>query len=99
MIQKGPTMDVSDINILQTIYSILSASGSRHLQFSLYEFRVFLISELRKRNIQIRILDEEVPLYAANEKVIIHHPDIFMEIMKTAAMKRGLHCFGIYVFV
>ena len=75
MIQKGPTMDVSDINILQTIYSILSAIGSRHLQFSLYEFRVFLISELRKRNIQIRILDEEVPLYAANEKVIICFPE------------------------
>ena len=33
------------------------------------------------------------------EDPIIHHPDIFMEIMKTAAMKRGLHCFGIYVFV
>ena len=68
-------MDVSDINILQTIYSILSASGSGHQRFSVYEFRIFLVSELRKRNIQIRLVDEDVPLYAANEKVIICFPD------------------------
>ena len=68
-------MDVSDINILQTIYSILSASGSGHKNLSVYEFRIFLVSELRKRNIQIRLVDEDVPLYAANEKVIICFPD------------------------
>ena len=42
---------------------------------SVYEFRSFLIAELRKQNIRIEIIDEEHPLFSVNKKVILFFPD------------------------
>ena len=42
---------------------------------SLYEFRTFLLSELRKQNVHIDLIDEEYPLYSANEQVILYFPE------------------------
>lgn len=75
MIRKGPEMDVSDLKLLQTIYYILSSSYSFRRQMSLYEFRSFLIAELRKQNIRIEIIEEEHPLFSVNKKVILFFPD------------------------
>ena len=75
MIRKGPEMDVSDLKLLQTIYYILTSSYSFRRQMSVYEFRSFLIAELRKQNIRIEIIDEEHPLFSVNKKVILFFPD------------------------
>ena len=68
-------MDVSDLKLLQTIYYILTSSYSFRRQMSVYEFRSFLIAELRKQNIRIEIIDEEHPLFSVNKKVILFFPD------------------------
>ena len=74
MIRKGPEMDVSDLKLLQTIYYILTSSYSFRRQMSVYEFRSFLIAELRKQNIRIEIINEEHPLFSVNKKVILFFP-------------------------
>ena len=75
MIQKGPKMDASDIKLLQTIYYILASSSSLRKRMSLFEFRSFLISELRKQKFRIDLLDEEYPLFSANNQVILYYPE------------------------
>ena len=72
-------MDVSDAKLLQTTYYILASSYSFRMQMSVYEFRSFLIAELRKQNIRIEIIDEEHPLFSINEKVIIIFPEAKIE--------------------
>ena len=52
-------MDVSDIKLLQTIYYILASSISIRKHMSLYEFRSFLIAELRKQKFRIDLFDED----------------------------------------
>ena len=69
MIRKGPQMDVSDIKLLQAIYYILVSSFSIRMHMSAHEFRTFLIAELRNQKIRIDLIDEERPLFAANNKV------------------------------
>ncbi len=64
-------MDVSDIKLLQTIYYILASSVSIRRHMSLYEFRSFLIAELRKQKIRIDLIDEERHLFAVKNKVIL----------------------------
>ena len=71
MIRKGPKMDVSDIKLLQAIYYILASSFSNRMHMSAYEFRTFLIAELR-----IDLIDEDRPLFAANNKVILFFPEL-----------------------
>jgi hypothetical protein len=68
-------MDVSDIKLLQTIYYILASSVSIRRHMSLYEFRSFLIAELRKQKIRIDLIDEERHLFAAKNKVILFFPE------------------------
>ncbi len=65
-------MDVSDIKLLQTIYYILSGSVSIRSAMSLYEFRMFLLTELRKQGFQIDVLNDEYPLYSVDEQVILY---------------------------
>ena len=43
---------------------------------SAYEFRTFLIAELRKQKIRIDLIDEERPLFAADNKVILFFPEV-----------------------
>ena len=76
MIRKGPQMDVSDIKLLQAIYYILASSFSNRMHMSAYEFRTFLIAELRKQKIRIDLIDEERPLFAADNKVILFFPEV-----------------------
>ena len=68
-------MDVSDIKILQTIYYILASSVSIRKNMSLYEFKAYMLSELRSRGIRIDLIDEKLPLYAANNHVILYFPE------------------------
>ena len=68
-------MDVSDIKLLQTIYYILASSISIRKRMSLYEFRSFLLTELRKQKIRIDLIDEEIPLFAANHQIVLFFPD------------------------
>ena len=76
MIRKGPQMDVSDIKLLQAIYYILVSSFSIRMHMSAHEFRTFLIAELRKQKIRIDLIDEERPLFATNNKVILFFPEV-----------------------
>ena len=69
-------MDVSDIKLLQAIYYILASSSSIRIHMSVYEFRSFLIAELRKQRIRIDLIDEDRPLFAANNKVILFFPEL-----------------------
>lgn len=64
-------MDVSDIKLLQTIYYILASSISISKRMSLYEFRSFLLTELRKQKIRIDLIDEEIPLFVANHQIVL----------------------------
>ena len=75
MIQKGHKMDAYDIKLLQTIYYILASSSPLRKRMSLFEFRSFLISELRKQKFRIDLLDEEYPLFSANDQVILYYPE------------------------
>ena len=68
-------MDVSDIKLLQTIYYILASSISIRKRMSLYEFRSFLLTELRKQKIRIDLIDEEIPLFVANHQIVLFFPD------------------------
>ena len=68
-------MDVSDIKILQTIYYILASSISIRENMSLNEFKTYVLSELRSRGIRIDLIDEKLPLYAANNHVILYFPE------------------------
>ena len=60
-------MDVSDIKLLQSIYYILQASVSIRSNLSLPDFRIFLISELRKQGFRIELLDDQFHLYIRTE--------------------------------
>lgn len=42
---------------------------------SLYEFRSFLLTELRKQKIRIDLIDEEIPLFVANHQIVLFFPD------------------------
>lgn len=86
MIRKGPEMDVSDVKILQTIYYILASSYAFRMQMSVYEFRSFLIAELRKQNIRIEIIDDERPLFSINNKVIVIFPGTKIEEQQIQAL-------------
>ena len=68
-------MDVSDIKLLQTIYYILASSISIRKRMSLYEFRSFLLTELRKQKIRIDLIDEEIPLFVANHQIVLFFPN------------------------
>ena len=68
-------MDVSDIKLLQSIYYILSSSASIRAVLSLYEFRSFLLAELRSQGYRIELLDDQYPLYTANDQVILWFTD------------------------
>ena len=72
MIQKGPKMDASDIKLLQTIYYILASSFSIRMHMLAYEFRTFLIAELRKQKIRINLIDEDRLLFAATNRPLRH---------------------------
>ena len=62
---------------------------------SLYEFRSFLIAELRKQKFRIDLFDEDYPLFSANNQVILYFPeaqkderqvrDLLLEILITYA--------------
>ena len=67
-------MDVSDIKLLQTIYYILASSTSIRKRMALYEFKSFLLAELRNRGIRIDLIDEEQHLFAANNQVLLFFP-------------------------
>ena len=60
-------MDVLDIKLLQSIYYILQASVSIRSNLSLPDFRIFLISELRKQGFRIELLDDQFHLYIRTE--------------------------------
>ena len=60
-------MDVSDIKLLQSIYYILQASVSIRSNLSLPDFRIFLISELRKQGFRIELLVDQFHLYIRTE--------------------------------
>ena len=60
-------MDVSDIKLLQSIYYILQASVSIRSNLLLPDFRIFLISELRKQGFRIELLDDQFHLYIRTE--------------------------------
>ena len=93
-------MDVSDVSILQTIYYILASSVSIRKRMSLYEFKSFLLTELRNRYIRIDLIDEKHSLFAANNQVILYFPDnnknehqvmiILMEILIPFAESYGI---------
>ncbi len=68
-------MDVSDIKLLQTIYYILASSISIRKRMSTYEFKSFLMMELRNRGIRIDLIDEKHSLFAANDQVILYFPE------------------------
>lgn len=72
-------MNLSDIKLLQSIYYVLQASVSIRSTLSLYEFRSFLLSELRKQGFRIELLDDQYPLYTANDQVILCFPDNHMD--------------------
>ncbi len=72
-------MDVSDIKLLQSIYYILQKSVSIRSALSLPDFRVFLISELRKQGFRIELLDDQFHLYTANDQVILNFLPNHME--------------------
>ena len=67
-------MDVSDVRLLQTIYYILASSISIRKRMSLYEFKSFMLAELRNRHIRIDLINEEHHLFAANNQVILYFP-------------------------
>lgn len=68
-------MDVSDIKLLYKVYSILDSSNVQRSGMSHYEFRVFVITELKQRGTHITCVNETIPLFAADQQVILFFPN------------------------